>query len=138
MDFAAGPAYRCPIKSGRRSMDEDKAVTTSKPGIPKSLLWFAGIVVAVIAGWQVLNGAFVKSITAPGGSQVTFYPKHDDPTAAQSLRNSIEQGGGQNNRAAIVGTDNKIVQDGTGNTATIGGLPPGFKDDSDPKDDRDH
>ncbi len=109
--------------------ENTKGESTPAFGVPRGLLWLACIALIGIAGWQVLHGVFVKSVSGPGGSEITFYPEHDDPAATQSQRNTIDQDGGEGNRAEIHGADNRIVQSGAHNTATIGGLPPDDKAD---------
>ncbi|MEO8714376.1 MAG: hypothetical protein ABI369_05130 [Acetobacteraceae bacterium] len=79
----------------------------------------AALVFAIVA-WQVAQGVFVKSVSVPGAGEVSFFPPRgaDNPNSA----NTIEQGGGSGNKAAIHGDHNTVRQSGTGNTATIGGL----------------
>ncbi len=99
---------------------------------PPRWIWIVGvIVVTVLVVWQLSTGLFVKSVTGPGGTGVTFAPREDStangPPAGQDFGNVVEQGGGNDNQTNINGSDNHVSQQGTGNTATIGGLPPDWK-----------
>jgi hypothetical protein len=103
----------------------DAADTTAagKRGVPK-WMWAAGVAVVLIVAWQVAQGVFVKSIDAPGGASISFYPPAEENAAAPAGLNSanvIEQSNGTGNKASIHGDHNRVQQSGTGNTATIGG-----------------
>ena len=99
---------------------------------PPRWIWMVGvIVVTLLVVWQLSTGLFVKSVTGPDGTGMTFAPR-DDSTAnnaspGQDLGNVVDQGGGNDNQTDINGSDNHVSQHGTGNTATIGGLPPNWK-----------
>ncbi|MEO9189535.1 MAG: hypothetical protein ABI224_05950 [Acetobacteraceae bacterium] len=83
-------------------------------------MWVVGLAVLAIVVWQVAQGVFVKSVSVPGGGDISFFPPRDasNPNSA----NTIEQDGGSGNKAAIHGDHNSVHQSGTGNSAVIGGL----------------
>ncbi len=76
--------------------------------------WVAGLaVVGIIVVWQVAHGVFVQRLNVPGVADVSF---------TTNAGNKVEAIG-EGNRSAVNGTDNTVLQRGTGNTAIIGGAP---------------
>jgi hypothetical protein len=123
-----------------KNMVKRTPTSTYTPVTPKRTtplwMWAVGVAVLAIAAWQIGHGVFVKSIDAPGGASISFYPpgaaeagdNDGEPTGAKTAATGansatiIEQSDGENNSASIHGDHNHIEQHGSSNTATIGGL----------------
>lgn len=90
-------------------------------------LWAAGLaVVGIIVIWQVAHGVFVQRLNVPGVADVSF---------TTNTGNKIEAIG-EGNRSAVNGTDNSVIQHGTGNTAIIGGAPVDWDKEQQPNAER--
>ena len=116
----------------------NETTVTAKRGIP-AWMWAAGVAVLAVIGWQVAQGVFVKSIDAPGGASISFYPPAPAPAdtaaaqaqaqaqasaQAQQIRDEIarEMASKGLNDPRQANSANVIEQsNGTGNKASIHG-----------------
>jgi hypothetical protein len=115
------------VEDGKTAAKPEDANETGQRGIPSAWKWIVGAVAVAVVVWQVTQGVFVKSVSVPGGGEISFYPPRDadrpNPNKAtiRGADNTVDQSGEAGNRATINGYRNVIVQHGSNNRATTGG-----------------